>query len=269
MADQGTWTLGIVGGTGWLGGAIATRLLTRRFLTPQRLWLSNRSGAHGAFAAWRGTTVTTDNAALVEASDVVMLAVRPGDFAAVRIDASDKLVVSVMASVPVARIAELTGASRIVRAMPNPSVEFGEGFTPWYATRETSLRDRALVSAIFDTCGPTEELASEDHIDYFTGLTGPVPGFLGYVADAMIQAAVDHGIERGLAERAVRHHCVAAAHEIDRAPYDPAQMVKMTLDYGGTTAAGFRAADAAGARKAIAAGLRAAWEVARKDRSKD
>ena len=51
MADQGTWTLGIVGGTGWLGGAIATRLLTRRFLTPQRLWLSNRSGAHGAFAA--------------------------------------------------------------------------------------------------------------------------------------------------------------------------------------------------------------------------
>ena len=54
MADQGTWTLGIVGGTGWLGGAIATRLLTRRFLTPQRLWLSNRSGAHGAFAAWRG-----------------------------------------------------------------------------------------------------------------------------------------------------------------------------------------------------------------------
>lgn len=267
MAEQGSWKLGIVGGTGWLGGAIAARLLTKRFLSPQRMWLSNRSGVQGAFAPWRGITVTTDNAELVRNCDIVMLSVRPGDLASVKIDASDKLVVSVMASVPIARIAELTGASRIVRTMPNPSVEFGEGFTPWYATREATTQDRGHVAAIFDVCGPTEELGCEDHIDYFTGLTGPVPGFLGYVADAMIQAAVEHGIERGLAERAVRHHCVAAAHEIDRAPYDPAQMVKMTLDYGGTTAAGFRAADEAGARKAIAAGLKAAWEVARKDRS--
>ncbi len=267
MPGTGDWKLGIIGGTGWLGGAIATRLLTKRFLPPQRMVLSNRSGNMGAFAPWRGITVTTDNAELVAASDIVMLAVRPGDFAALKVDCSDKLVVSVMASVPISRIAELTGAERIVRTMPNPSVEFGEGFTPWYATREVSLKEKGHVSALFDTCGPTEELRCEDHIDYFTGLTGPVPGFLGYVADAMIQAAIAHGIEPGLAERAVRHHCVAAAHEIDRAPYDPAQMVKMTLDYGGTTAAGFRAADEAGARRAIAAGLKAAWEVARKDRS--
>lgn len=268
MPWQGDWKLGIIGGTGWLGGAIATRLLTRRFLTPQRMCLSNRTGVQGAFAAWHGITVTTDNAELAAMSDIIILAVRPADFAAVKIDASDKLVVSVMASVPIARIAELTGATRIVRTMPNPSVEYGEGFTPWFPTRETTVRDRAQVTAIFDSCGPTEELRSEDHIDYFTGLTGPVPGFFGYIADAMIQAAVEHGIERSLAERAVRHHCVAAAHEIDRAPYDPAQMVQMTLDYGGTTAAGFRAADAAGARGAISAGLKAAWEVARKDRSK-
>ena len=53
------------------------------------------------------------------------------------------------------------------------------------------------------------------------------------------------------------------------AAYNPAQMVKMTLEYGGTTAAGFRAAEQAGAIEAIAAGLEAAWEVARKDRSRD
>lgn len=259
--------LGIVGGTGWLGGAIAQRLLRQGFVMPSRLWLSNRSGSRLGFEAWPDVAVTSDNAALAAACDVIVLAVRPEDFPSVAVDASEHLVISVMASVPVGRIAELTGATRIVRTMPNPAVEHGEGFTPWFPSPGTTEEDRAFVRALFDVCGPTEQVSDEDQINYFTGLTGPVPGFFGYVAHALIEAAVAHGIERGLAERAVRHHAVAAGREIVRSDQSPAEVFDLTVGYGGTTSAGFKTADAAGGRTAIAAGLKAAWEVACKDRS--
>ncbi|UXN66243.1 NAD(P)-binding domain-containing protein (plasmid) [Phyllobacterium sp. A18/5-2] len=44
---------------------------------------------------------TRDNSELVKKSDVVILSVRPGDWSAIDIDASGKLVVSVMAGVTV------------------------------------------------------------------------------------------------------------------------------------------------------------------------
>jgi len=42
-------SIGIVGGSGVLGGAIARGLLRNEFITPGRLWISNRSGNTSGF----------------------------------------------------------------------------------------------------------------------------------------------------------------------------------------------------------------------------
>ena len=57
--------IGIVGGSGALGSAIARALIRDRFVTPERLWISNRSGNTSGFEEWPGTRFTTHNQELV------------------------------------------------------------------------------------------------------------------------------------------------------------------------------------------------------------
>ncbi|MBT6204223.1 MAG: pyrroline-5-carboxylate reductase dimerization domain-containing protein [Alphaproteobacteria bacterium] len=257
--------LGIIGGTGWLGGAIARRLLSQRFVAPDDLHLSNRSGKRDGFETWPDVTITADNQTLVDACDCVVLAVRPEQLRETVIDASGVLVLSVMASTPMARISELTGAHRIIRTMPSPAVERGEGFTPWHANAAAMSGDRTTVQALFDACGIAEEVAGEGQIDWFTSLTGPVPGLFGYVAHALIEASVAHGLSREVAERAIRFHAMAAGNEILKSDLTPAQDIERVLGYGGVTTAGFEAANDAGGMEVFDVALKAALAVAIKD----
>lgn len=68
---------------------------------------------------------TTDNDALVKDADVVVLSVRPEQFGDLRVEARDRLVVSVMAGISVRAIEERTGAREIVRAIPNAAAGIG------------------------------------------------------------------------------------------------------------------------------------------------
>ncbi|MDH3791439.1 MAG: NAD(P)-binding domain-containing protein, partial [Rhodospirillales bacterium] len=182
-------TLGIVGGTGWLGGVLARGMLTAGVVSAEDLWLSNRSGRTDGFESWPEVHFTTDNGELVGQCGVVLLAVLPGQLAALGIDAGDRLVVSVMAGATVARLRAFTGAARVVRSMPTFTAEQGLSYTPWYATPEVSAAERARVQELLAPSGLAEQVETEDLIDVFTALTGSGPGFVAYVADAMTMSA--------------------------------------------------------------------------------
>ena len=256
-------SLGIVGGTGWLGGAIARALLRNGFVAPERLWLSNRSGTAPAFEEWPGLHVTARNQDLAESCTALLLAVPPRDFPAIDVDAADRLVISVMAGVTIDRMAEVTGARRVVRAMSNPAADLGLAYSPWCASDAVTAEDRALVQALFEACGQADEVPNEDQIDYFTALTGPTPGFVAYYADCMIAAAVKQGIDAKIAERAVRQLFHASGVLLARAEESPAAQVQVLIDYAGTTAAGLRVLRDSTLADAIKAGLAAAYEKAR------
>jgi pyrroline-5-carboxylate reductase len=119
--------IGIVGGRGWIGGALARAMVGAGVLQPSRLTLSCRGAPPDWLpeAAW-----THDNQALVDQTDVVILSVRPQDWPQIDISAHGKLVVSVMAAVPLAAIAGRTGADRLIRALPNAAAEVGKCYTP-------------------------------------------------------------------------------------------------------------------------------------------
>ena len=65
--------IGIIGGTGWIGRAMAEQLLHHQVITAEQLWIANRSGQrlNGDHAA--GIHYTQDHQALVDACDVVVL----------------------------------------------------------------------------------------------------------------------------------------------------------------------------------------------------
>ncbi len=109
--------------------------------------------------------------------------------------------------------------------MPNPGVEHGEGFTPWFASPEMTQADKETVQAMFDACGIAREVHGEDDINYLTGLTGPIPGLFGLVASVLINAAVAKGFDHAIAERAIRFHVKVAGNEILRSDLTPAEDV--------------------------------------------
>src|SRR5690606_14628964 len=139
-----------------------------------------------------------------------ILAVPPAAAASIAIAAPGRLVISVMAGVSLARLAALTGATPVVRAMSRPAAGQGLAYSPWVAGSGVTARDRGTVRAIFDACGLTDELAEEDQIDQFTAMTGPVPGFVALYADAMIRHATARGIAPEVAERAIRQLFLAS-----------------------------------------------------------
>ncbi|MFV0301251.1 MAG: pyrroline-5-carboxylate reductase family protein [Paracoccus sp. (in: a-proteobacteria)] len=260
---QADFTIGIIGGSGMLGRAIARALLLRGGWPQSRLWIANRSGSREGFEDFPGVTVTADNQALADACDLVVLSVPPALAGDLGIHAPERLVLSVMAGVSATRIAGLTGAARVVRAMSSPAAELGLAYSPWFATSEVSAGDQARVVTLFTPCGATDRVETEKQVELFTAMTGPVPGFVAYFAECMAGYATVQGVPADLADRAARQLFLAAGRMMAEGADRPGDHVQAMVDYDGTTAAGLRAMRASGIAAGIAAGLDAAIEKTR------
>ncbi|MFO1049022.1 MAG: pyrroline-5-carboxylate reductase dimerization domain-containing protein [Geminicoccaceae bacterium] len=249
--------IGIVGGNGWLGNAIARAAVAAGAVAADRLTLSSRSGRGGADAI-PDVRWTKDNGELVERSDVVVLSVRPDQFPEVGIAARGKLVVSVMAGVPARVIAQRTEAGEVVRAMPNAAAAIRRSFTPWYATPSVSTASKQIVQALLEACGDAAEVPLEAHVDYCTGMTGSGAAFPALLAQAMIAHAVAQGLPAAFAERAAVGVVAGAGQLLVGGDGVPARIVQEMIDYRGTTAAGLQAMMDHGFVGSVAAGLEAA-----------
>jgi len=256
-------SIGIVGGSGALGGAIARALLRKRYATAERLWISNRSGNASGFEEWPGTRFTTRNQELVDACQVVLLSVPPHLVSSLGIDAENRLVISVMAGISIGQIEQQTGTQRVVRAMSSPAAEIGLAYSPWCASAAVSDEDRDWVRGLFNACGLTDEVPNEDQIDLFTALTGPVPGFVAYYADCMVGYAVKRGIDPAIADRAIRQLFHASGVVLAKSEATPGEHVHEMIAYAGTTAAGLEAMKPSTLAASIEQGLEAAYQKTR------
>ena len=256
MSDIGR--IGIIGGAGWLGMAIARALVSSGTVSGERLTCSYRSKRPEPLldCNW-----ASDNSQLVEQSDVVLLSVRPADWPAIAIDAAGKLVISVMAGVTVDDIRQRTGAARVARALPNAAAEIGHSYTPFYVASPDPA-DVDTVGSLFRSCGAVDAVDHEEHIDYFTAMSGSGAAFPALLAEAMMNDAIARGVPANVALRAAQQVIIGAGRLQEHDGASPAETVKAFVDYGGTTAAGINAMRANGFAKAVSAGLQAAFAKA-------
>ncbi|GGF71360.1 pyrroline-5-carboxylate reductase [Paracoccus acridae] len=252
--------IGIIGATGWLGSALGGRLLAQGIVRPDQLVVANRSGAratyHGHSVRW-----AQDCAELVGLSDVVVVSVRPDDWPALQLHATDKLVLSFMAGVGADRLAACGG--RIVRAMPNAAAEIGGSWTPWWADDGVTAEDRQAVTTILSAIGTSDEIGDEAQMDLMTALPGSGAAYPALMAMAMAEFMTGQGVPERIAWRATEAAVCGGAAMLAGRIADAPALVAAYRDYRGTTAAGIEAAEAAGFSKAIKDALLAATEKAR------
>lgn len=250
-------TLGIVGGGGWLGHAIARSVLDDGLVAPEAMTLSYRSKQP---AGVPGVYLTRDNAELTARSDVIILCVRPEDWPAIEIDAGGKLIVSVMAGITLDTLAERHNTDRVIRTLPNAATELRASYTPLVAAVGVNDLDRALVRRLFESCGLVDEVATELQLDYLTGLTGTGPAYPSLMAAAMVDDAIAYGFDRTIATRAINQLFVGTGLLIEASCADPEETVKTFMAYRGVTAAGLTAMREAGLEAAVRSGLDAALQ---------
>ena len=256
-----SFTIGILGGNGMLGGAMARGLLASGIVAPDDLWICSRRGSRGGLPL--DVNATRDLSVLAGACDVILLSVPPAEADALRLDAPDRLVISVMAGVTLDRLEAIAGGPRVVRAMCSPAAVKRLAYAPWVAGSGVALRDKTTITRIFEALGKTDELKDEAQLDLFTALTGPVPGFAAYFAEVMVGYAEARGIDPRIADRAVRQLFRAAGEMMAEGDKTPSDHVQQMIDYDGTTAAGLRVLRASPIPDQMAEALDAAVEKSR------
>ena len=251
----GKLKIGVIGGGGWLAQTIVKALLAKGVVSERELAISYRSKTPADFSA---ALLTRDSQQLVDACETVILSVRPADFENLRINAAGKRVISVMAGISMARIASATQALCIVRAMPNVAANIGYSYTPVVASSAATHADIAITRKIFEACGQCDEVKSEEHLDYLTGLTGSGPAYPALLAAALKADAVARGIAPDVAERAVFQLLVGSGHLMEKDPKPMAEIVREFVDYKGVIAAAITTMQENGFDQAVSRGLQAA-----------
>ncbi len=222
-----------------------------------------------------GIETSDDNRGVVAASDLVVLAVKPGLVSgalAALGGASDgtlarPLWVSIAAGVPIRALrAALPEGARIVRAMPNTPALVQSGATAFVAGDGCSARDRALAGALFESVGMAWEAPSEALLDAVTGLSGSGPAYVFVFLEALSDAGVRMGLPRDAASALAVQTVLGSARLAQETGRHPAALKDQVTSPGGTTIAGLERLEACGFRaaihEAVAAATRRSQELA-------
>jgi pyrroline-5-carboxylate reductase len=188
--------------------------------------------------------------ALIPGSPIIVLAVKPQMAADVLAQlapvAGGALVVSIMAGVPIARMAaELPGA-RLVRAMPNTPAAIGAGITGAVASGDSTDEDRRTAESLLAACGAVVWVEAESDIDLVTAVSGSGPAYFFRFTEALARAGEKAGLSAETAMRLARATFTGAAALAERDPRQLAELRAEVTSPGGTTAAGLAQLDEAG-----------------------
>lgn len=168
------------------------------------------------------------------------------------------LQLSVMAGIRTDAIRAATGATRVVRAMPNTPALIGQGMTGLYATEAVSEAERTQVEALLAPTGRLLWVQREPLLDAVTALSGSGPAYVFFIVEAMMRA----GVELGLTESQARELALgtfAGATALASASTDSPQTLRQNVtSKGGTTHAAVTTLEQHGVDKAFVQALHAA-----------
>jgi pyrroline-5-carboxylate reductase len=222
------------------------------------------------FEAELGIETTSDNAAVVAASDVVVLCVKPHVVEPVLqgLGGGDELArplwISIAAGVRLTRLAgALPEGARILRCMPNTPALVRAGATALCANEHASAADLKLGEALFSAVGTTWLAPAEDLLDAVTGLSGSGPAYVFLFLEALGDAGVRQGLPRDAAYELAFQTVLGAAQLAQQAGRHPAALKDQVTSPGGTTIAGLEQLEQAGVRAAIYRAVEAATKRSR------
>jgi len=232
-------TIGFIGGGNMarslIGGLIAAGV------SADTLWVTDPvADIREALAADFGIHAGDDNQVLVDACDVVVLAVKPQVLEAVATaihpSRADQLFLTIAAGIRTAALARwLGGTASIVRAMPNTPALVQSAATGMYAGPDVSAAQRNAAESIMRAAGLVQWVDDEALMDAVTALSGSGPAYFFLIMEALEQAGQALGLPAATARLLTVQTAFGAARLALEIEEDPAQLRRNVTSPGGTT----------------------------------
>jgi pyrroline-5-carboxylate reductase len=255
--------LAFIGG-GIMGEAMISGVLNNGLAKPQEIAACDiLAQRRDHLSTTYGIKALDQPAAAVESAEIVVLAVKPQEFATAARAISLKpgqTVMSIMAGVPVQTIRAALKHDAIVRAIPNTPAQIGEGMTVWTATDTVADDGREQVRSILGVLGQELYVDDEKYVDMATAVSSSGPAYIFLVMEAMIDGAVHIGLRRDLAQGMVIQTILGSARYAQATGKHPADLRNQVTSPAGTTTEGLLALEKAGLRRAFMDAVRAAYE---------
>lgn len=253
-------SLGIIGG-GVMGEALLSRLLAQGQVEAAAVTVSEPFEARRAFLRDRyGVHCVADNREAAQA-DWLLLAIKPQVFAtAVEGLAEvrrDRLILSILAGIPLAKLEAAFPQEAVIRAMPNTPATVGAGVTAIAAGAAVTGEQLTQAQQFFEAVGRVVTVP-ESQLDAVTGLSGSGPGYVALIVEALSDGGVAAGLPRAIATELAIQTVRGTAQLLQETDWHPGELKDRVCSPGGTTIAGVATLEQHGLRSALIEAVKAA-----------
>jgi len=215
--------------------------------------------------------VVPSNAGAAAFAPTVLLCVKPADVGQAVAQAGaaldGKLLVSIVAGVPISSLAALAPKARVIRAMPNAAAMVACSATAYACAEAVTPGDKSLAESVFSGIGSVFSV-EEKLLNAVTGLSGSGPAYIYLVIEALADGGVACGLPRKLALDLAVQTVLGTARMVAETAEHPAVLRDMVTSPAGTTMAGLRKLEAHAMHsvflEAVAAGTERARELSGK-----
>ena len=262
----GIHTVAVIG-AGKIGELVLSGLL-RAGWPAEKLLATARRAERSAQLAERYGVRVVDNATAVAEADVLAVAVKPQDAAALldeigALVPADKVIVSLCAGLPTSFFAHrLPPGTPVVRVMTNTPALVDEAMTAISAGPHATEAHLALAEEMFTPLGSTIRVP-ESQQDAVTALSGSGPAYFYLLVEAMIDAGILLGLPRQVAHELIVQTAIGSAVMLRDSGEHPVKLREAVTSPAGTTISAIRELENHGVRAALLSALEAARDRAR------
>lgn len=229
-------------GVGNMATAIISGMLDSKFTAPDNIFIFDSNAEKCEFFSKKGVSVADDGNSVVINSDIIVVAVKPQNYAEVLaqfkdIDCSEKIFVSIAAGISIEFVRnQLCQNVKVVRVMPNTPLLLSKGASAVCPSSDMTEDEYKPVVDMFALSGVVE-LIEEEHMNEIISVNGSSPAFFYLFAKAMADYAVECGIDREKAMNLICATYEGAAAMIKCSGDDIDTLIKKVSSPGGTTIA--------------------------------
>jgi pyrroline-5-carboxylate reductase len=185
-----------------------------------------------------GITIAANNVDAIQRADLILICVHPGVVKAVMPDLQaaqlrpDQVIVSIAAGIPLSTYQPLGDQQPLVRALPNPPSQVGQGIAPLVFSVAMTPEKRALVLALFAALGDVVEV-EESYLDAITSLSSPVTTYQFF--QSLIDAGVGCGLPHPIATQVAAQTIIGSMAVWQSRQVPPTELISEASTPGGVS----------------------------------
>jgi len=249
-------------GGGKMTTSMIQNILNKNILSPSQIIVSNRNEKKNEFFQNNlGIKTITNNYDACLNSDIIMIAVKPQSLENVMTNIKNienKLILSVIAGIPLKTYENNLNSKKIVRIMPNTPAIIGEGMSVW-SSLNLNDNDLSLTKDLLKSFGKEMYVDNENYLDIATAISGTGPTYLYLLAESMIDSGVHLGLSRDKAEELVHQTLLGSTKYLIQSNTHPAILRNHITSPGGTSAEAIAVLEKNGFRSNLSEAIWAAY----------